>query len=299
MSSRTAAESSLEKRSLKVGGRTRTFEVVRGAPTYGAEASRKPAVLLVFHGSNQSGRRFRATTDASFDELTSDGATLIVYLDGYKAHWNDARVTIDFAARKEGVDDVSFTRAVINELVAADGADRDRVYAFGYSNGGQMVLRLAIEAPELLAGMALVGASQPAEGNLVVEHPRPAPLPALLIHGTKDPLVPYAGGVASLWGFRPRGEVMSASASARYLADRNGVTTPAVTTELSDDVDVAEYRADGTPPVILYTIRGGGHTVPGRKSFPRIMGRTSHSFDTATVIAEFFRLAARSHGSRD
>jgi polyhydroxybutyrate depolymerase len=289
MSSSSAVETSLEKRSLDVGGRTRTFEVVKGAATSG-----KPAVLLIFHGSNQSGRRFRASTNESFDELTSDGAALVVYLDGYKAHWNDARVTIDFAARKEGVDDVAFTRAVIDDLVAADGADRERVYAFGYSNGGQLVLRLAIEAPELLAGMALVGASQPVDGNLVVEHPRSKRLPAVLIHGTKDPLVPYAGGVASLWGFRPRGEVMSAPASARYLADRNGIMTPPAATRISDDVDVAEYRADGTPPVVLYTIRGGGHTVPGRKSFPRIMGRTSHSFDTATVVAEFFGLAARS-----
>lgn len=274
-----------DARTVDIDGRPRTFAVIRDAGV-----SEAPAVLLLFHGSNQTGRGFRIATGDSFDRLAVGGSTLVVYLDGYKAHWNDARASIDFAARKENIDDVAFTRAVIDDLVATLSVDRGRVFALGYSNGGQMVWRLADEAPELLAGIAFVGASRPAADNLVVKQPRSWPLPALLIHGTKDPLVPYGGGIASLWGFRPRGEVISAQTSAEYVAQRNGFTSAPTIRALGADVELTEYRSAGHLPVSLYTINDGGHTVPGRRTFARMLGRTSHTFETASVVGQFFGL---------
>ncbi len=46
-----------------------------------------------------------------------------------------------------------------------------------------------------------------------------------MFHGTRDPLVPYRGGMASLWGFRPCGLGLSPPATADYFAARNGITT--------------------------------------------------------------------------
>jgi len=55
-------------------------------------------------------------------------------------------------------------------------------------------------------------------------------------------------------------------------------------------VERTDYRQAGRPPVTLYTVYGGGHSIPGRKSAtPRfLMGRTDHTLDTAQAITEFF-----------
>ena len=143
----------------------------------------------------------------------------------------------------------------------------------------------------------IVGAAQPTAGNFELPTEPATSRPVMLVHGTKDPIVPYQGGTASLWGFRPRGEGLSAEDTARYYARRNGLHVSPVRSELPHDprsgrtsVTRSEYRADGKDPVVLFTVTGGGHTVPGPKSFPRIMGRTNHDLDTALAAADFFRL---------
>ena len=45
------------------------------------------------------------------------------------------------------------------------------MFATGISNGGQMALRLALEAPELVRAVAPVAASLPAERNLDCKPP--------------------------------------------------------------------------------------------------------------------------------
>jgi polyhydroxybutyrate depolymerase len=67
-----------------------------------------------------------------------------------------------------------------------------------------------------LSGAAIIAATQPVPDNFDLSADPATPLPVLLIHGTKDPLVPYDGGMASLWGFRPRGLGRSAPETAEY-----------------------------------------------------------------------------------
>jgi polyhydroxybutyrate depolymerase len=278
---------------LQVAGHTRTLSVVhRQEPGPGPA----PLVLLL-HGSNQSGSKFRAFTGDAFDRFAAeqDGA-VVAYLDGYKAHWNDARIENQFAARAENYDDVGFVRATIDLLVRRYGGDRARVYVIGYSNGGQMVIRLVHEIPDLLAGAAILSATQPVAENFAPDAPLELPLPIFLVHGTKDPLVPYQGGMASMWGFRARGLGMSAPRTAEYYARRNGITTEPVsrTVTPADDhgrtsVERTDYRQDGHRPVTLCTVHGGGHTIPGTKKATSLMGRTDLNFDTVGALSEFFR----------
>lgn len=281
--------------SVTVAGATRTFTLV-GTATPG-EA--KPLVL-VFHGSRQTGDKHRAFTGGVYDALAARGA-LVAYLDGYRGNWNDARRESRFPARRAGIDDVGFARAVIAAFASDRRIDPSRVYAAGYSNGGQMVIRLAHETPGLLAGATVIAATMPApESFLAGEAPR-APLPVLLVHGTKDPIVSYEGGTMN-WAlrtlFKVGGSSWSATRTARYFAERNGITTQPTATRLpktaaSDPTEVERttYQAEGVPPVVLYTIHRGGHTVPGPSSAaPAMIGKTSHQVDTADLITEFFDL---------
>lgn len=129
-----------EKRhSILVGGRTRTFTTIGPADS--------TDLVLIFHGSTQNGEKHREFTGRTFDRLAEQDAQ-VAYLDGYKGNWNDARRQSFFPARKAEIDDVGFARAVVGELGAK------RVFAVGYSNGGQMVMRLIHEAPDLIDGAA-------------------------------------------------------------------------------------------------------------------------------------------------
>ncbi|MFD7024976.1 alpha/beta hydrolase family esterase [Promicromonospora sukumoe] len=280
--------------SVTVAGATRTFTLV-GTATPG---DARPLVL-VFHGSGQTGDKHRAFTGGVHDALAARGA-LVAYLDGYRGNWNDARRESRFPARRAGIDDVGFARAVITTLSADGRVDPSRVYAVGYSNGGQMVMRLVHETPGLLAGATVIAATMPAPENFLGSAAPWTSLPVLLIHGTKDPVVPYEGGTMH-WAlrtlFKVGGESWSATRTAQYFAERNGISAPPTTTRLPKtaaadrtEVERTSYEAEGVPGVVLYTVHGGGHTVPGPTSAPALVGRTSHHVDTADVITQFFDL---------
>lgn len=281
--------------SVTVAGVTRTFTSVGTA----APGDAKP-LILVFHGSGQTGDKHRAFTGGVFDALAARGA-LVAYLNGYRGNWNDARRESHFPARKANIDDVGFVRAVIATFAADRRIDPGRVYAVGYSNGGQMVIRLAHETPDLLAGATVIAATMPAPENFLAHQEPRAPLPVLLIHGTKDPIVSYQGGTMN-WAlrtvFKAGGPTWSATRTARYFAERNGITTepttirlPKQTTADRTEIERTAYEASGVPSVVLYTVHGGGHTVPGpSSSAPMVIGRTSHQLDTADLITQFFDL---------
>lgn len=275
---------------IRVGSLERTFTVV-GKP--GARS-----LVVVLHGSRQNGRTHRTFTGSMFDALADDGSGVVAYLDGYRGNWNDARKESSFPARAADVDDVGFVRAVVQELAGSHGIDPRRVFAIGYSNGGQMVMRLLHEDPELLAGATIISATLPAPENFTLPQtvPAPNPVPVLMIHGTKDPIVAYGGGQMSWWVrlmFKVGGTALSMPDTARYFARRNGIDADAHTSGApaptgTTSVELAEYRQEGHPPVALHTIHGGGHTIPGSPDAPFLVGRTNHDVNTADLVADFF-----------
>jgi len=276
---------------LTVAGRERAVTIV-GPQGPVADA---PAILY-FHGSNQTAASGRAFTGGTFDALARRGV-VVAYLDGYRRNWNDARASSAFAARRDGVDDVAFATATIERLVGEYGVARSRVYAVGFSAGGALVIRLVHAIPALLAGAALIAATQPVPENFLLNDAPPAALPLVIFHGTRDPLVPYGGGMASLWGFRPRGLGLSAPATADYFAACNGITAAPQSQRLAPHggngrttIERTDYRQDGHAPVTLFTIGGGGHVVPGPRKAPPIMGRSTDQLVAADAIAAFFGL---------
>jgi polyhydroxybutyrate depolymerase len=276
--------------SVLVGGRRRTFLTIG--------PDRASTLVLVFHGSKQDGAKNREFFGRVFDQLAGDDVA-VSYLDGYKGHWNDARRESRFAARIEQIDDVGFARAVIERVGARS------VYAIGYSNGGQMVMRLMHEAPDMLSGAAIFGATMPTPDSFLL-NTAPAAMPVLLSHGTADPIVPYAGGRMK-WLmqklFKVGGESLSMPQTAEYFATHNGITTPPVSTKLpaqsaETSVERTEYRDHRRPPVVLYTVHGGGHTVPhSGKASSFIIGKTNRDVDAGFLVGEVFGLAQGSTSS--
>ena len=200
----------------------------------------------------------------------------------------------NFPTRKVGTDDVAFTKALINEMSAKHDIDAKKVYIAGYSNGGQMVIRLIHEWPYPFAGAVIIAATQPVAANFLAAS-RETSLPILLIHGTSDPIVPYNGGMASLWGLKPRGLGLSARETAHYYAQRNHIASKPTTSTLKYEgknslkVTVEEYNEPGKYPVKFVSIEGGGHVVPNPyKKAAFLLGKTATQVNSAALVWDFF-----------
>ncbi|WP_440709898.1 alpha/beta hydrolase family esterase [Herbiconiux sp. YIM B11900] len=287
---------------VTAAGRTRSFTVIGEAD--GADGR---ALVLVFHGSKQDGETHRRFTGGALDRLATDGRAVVVYLDGYRGNWNDARAESSFPARREQVDDVAFARAVVDSVRRSHRVDPRRVVGVGYSNGGQMVFRLIHDAPDLLAGAVVVAATMPDRAGFLgpfsetSEHP----IPVTLVAGTADRIVPYEGGRMAWWAramFKVGGVALSAPATAEYFARRNGITAaPTVAPVLAAPaprrrprMEETKYREAGRPSVTLYTVHGGGHTVPGAKPAPAVLGRTGADRRIDDIVLETLRALGRS-----
>jgi polyhydroxybutyrate depolymerase len=286
---------SATRATLVSGGVERTMVLVRPDTSVPLRA-----LVIVLHGSNQTGEVVRNVAAGGFDELAASGAAVVAYPDGISRHWNDARAGIDFAARKRGIDDVAFLERLIDTLAESDGIDRSRVYVAGFSNGAAMVIRMLLQRSRLLAGAAIISATMPVAENLLPIVEPAHPVPVVLFHGTKDPLVPYAGGMASIFGLKPRGLGLSAPQTAAYFAERNGISVAPEVRMLpsrlgtAPTVELTEYHQSGHPEVRLYTIEGGGHVIPAPHRSPPPMGHTTKELVATEVIAEFFALSRAS-----
>src|SRR5271156_2990007 len=182
------------------------------------------ALVIVLHGSGMDGKKMRKWAGYEFDRLADRQGFAVVYPDGYRGNWNDCRRNATFAAKKENIDDVSFVLALIDRFRAEHAVDAKQVYAFGYSNGGHMAFRLAMEAPDEIAAIAAVAASLPTPDASSCPQ-RGGTSRVMLVNGTEDPINPYQGGLVTIFGLAGRGTVMSSEASARTFAERNGITT--------------------------------------------------------------------------
>lgn len=288
---------SSEDASLRQGERRRSY--VLYVPRKLAE---RPALLVVLHSSQSNGERMRRDTGYRFDALADRDGFLVLYPDGFEGHWNDCRRAASYSARRLDIDDVGFLSRMIDGLLRERGVDPARVFVTGYSNGGQMALRLAAEAPDKVEGVAAVAASLPSADNDACR-PAEQPKAALLMNGTRDPINPYAGGRVTLFGFGDRGNVLSAEDSALALARRNGQGGEPDVDRLTQPGPVWTQRQrwdnGGGPPVELVTVFGGGHLVsqPLYRP-PRLLGQADPELDGPGEIWRFFSELARNEPAR-
>ena len=241
----------------------RTYEV------FDSRRQAAPAPLILsLHGAGGNGPQHRRYT--GLDGIASLYNVVIVYPTAPSPRWNDGRWDAlgdpDRAAR----DDVGWLGALVAELVAEGLANPDQVYAIGHSNGGAMVRRLTCDAPDLLAGAAIVGTTI----LIDVDCAGTTAIPTAYFMGTEDRLIPFEGrptGFESLIS-QNIGRAFSAPASASLIAARNGCG-PARTTIMNDDPndDVTVIRHEHQfcrAPFVFYEMRGGGHVWPGGPAIP-------------------------------
>ncbi len=249
------AQPTIQQGMIRVGNLDRTY--LYYAP---ANLPRSAPLLLAFHGSGSRGEEMRGVTGYEFEGLADQNGFVVVYPDGYKGTWNDCRKGVPLAANADNIDDLDFVRALITRFQADYAINPARVFAMGYSNGGHLAYRLAVEIPDEIAAVAAVAANFSADDYSDCRASG-KPIAVLIINGTADISNPYEGGRGA-WG----ATVRSTQATAEYFVRLNGQTSLPKTTHQDTSgpfsVDRAIWNDAGKPEVVLITVIGGGHTVP-------------------------------------
>ena len=241
-------------------GLTRTYKLHLPA---GYNPENTYPLVFSLHGVTSNG--FQQELLSGFNSIADQENFIVVYPNGIDATWN--------IASPAGVDDVGFISALIDTLDYQYNIDLNRVFASGMSMGGFMCYRLACELSNRIAAIASVT-------GLHAFFPcnPPRPVPVMQIHGTADPVVPYAGVPSTI----------------SFWLEHNGCPQEPVTTDFpdinqEDNSTVTSYYygpcSDSTE-VILYSVTNGEHSWPG--SF-FILGVTNQDIDASMEIWHFFK----------
>jgi polyhydroxybutyrate depolymerase len=180
--------------------------------------------------------------------------------------------------------DVTFISDLIDKLEAAYNIDPARIYANGFSNGGGMAFVLSCTLTDRIAAVGMVGAAQTLPWTWCTD---PRPVPMIAFHGTADRMAPYNGGRSPIASdLFPNIPAWTAN-----WARRNRCAPAPVESAVAADVTRREYtNCADSAAVVLYTIRGGGHSWPGGGPLPEWMvGPTSHGVDATNQMWAFFR----------
>jgi phospholipase/carboxylesterase len=97
-------------------------------------------------------------------------------------------------------------RKFLDQAFARYPIDRRKVVVLGFSQGGVMAYDLVLSEPERFAGLVALSSWLPeAVDRAIPQSDAAKNLPALVIHGTQDPMVPVAGAQESRQRLLARG----------------------------------------------------------------------------------------------
>lgn len=193
------------------------------------------------------------------------------------------------AARKR-VDDLGFLKAVIADAQARFGLGQG-VYLTGMSNGAMMAETFAAKNPDLVAAVAGVSGTMDTRRIRVS-----GTVPALVIHGTADAMVPYTGGKGDSSLTRTDFASVASVVQAFLAPWGGGLAMTERQIDRRDDgtsVKVTDYHKQGRVVLRLITIEGGGHNWPGgrkARGVPANTGAMTQEIDANAEILRFFAL---------
>lgn len=265
---------------LAFGGLQRSYvlHVPPGPPT---------GLVINLHGAGMNGGQQAALT--GYDAVADQFGFVVAYPDGIDTTWADGRGAS--LPDRQGVDDVGFLSALIEQLSRTYQIPPGRVFVTGMSAGAFMANRLVCERADLVSAMApvagTIGAALPCAPS--------RPVSVMAVHGTADPVVPFNGG--TMMGRGGVSDIVSAPALAERWREINRCPGPLVNdpAETGEIQEMAATGCAGGTEVLLVRINGGGHTWPaGRFSLPAdVVGPTSFAVDASGATAQFFAAQMR------
>lgn len=282
------------ERTVTAGGRERTYLV----HDFALDRAPVPLVIML-HGGG--GNAENAVQMSDFGRLAARERFVVVYPNGTVGRgnllgrfaqernvlltWNAGHCCASAMGNK--VDDVGFIAAIIDALTASGRVDAARVYVTGMSNGAMMTHRLGRELSRKIAAIA------PVVGAVFGDEPPPqAPVPAFIIVGAQDQVVPPGGGPlqlrASLGNARAADhDVAPALDQAAYWARHNGCGEPARSESAASSKTEWTSCKSGAP-VTFHSVKGNGHAWPGGRAGRRGAAQPTDTFNATDEMWAFF-----------
>jgi poly(3-hydroxybutyrate) depolymerase len=262
------------------GGNQRQFHV-HIPPAFNPALGTYAAVIMYKGGGPGTPLEFEATTGMSAVADTND--FLAVYPSPWTAvdttrQWNDYRSETD-----DGIDDVSFTEAMLALLTANWGVATNKYYAVGASAGGMFVYRLAKDIPTVFQAYGSAIAMLPEDQTVAAT----TPVRMCLIPSRHDPTMPWDGGAILSGGIDT---VFSAPTTFAYWETATGATgrnsDQLVKTGAEDGTYVIKHSYsshDVGGELLIYQVMHMGHDWAGAS------GSTNH-LDASDIFADFFNI---------
>lgn len=232
-------------RLLRVGGRTRTYQLVEPA----RRPTRPLPLWLVLHGARVDIATEQRRT--GLDAAAARGEAVLAWPVGTSRSWNAGACC--YAPAEQGVDDVGFLGRVVADAATRVPVDPRRVSVVGFSAGAFMAFRAACELPRTFAAVASVA------GSPAARCPGGPPVSLLVVSSVEDSVVPYAGTRRSAVMGSP---VEPAASIAARWRSRNGCTSAEVRQRIGRVAvrtwSACRYRSE----VRLVTVEGAHHGWP-------------------------------------
>ena len=280
-----------EVRTVRVGDLERRYRIYI-PKSY--DATKPTPVVVVYHGGGGNPESMNRLT--GLNAKAEEAGFLVVYPYGTGKLANTL-LTFNGGeccgyAMQNKIDDVGFTRELLDDLAKVANVDADRVFATGLSNGGIMAHYVASELSDRIAAIAPVG------GPLMMEAPRNTrPVPVMHFHGTADAFAPFQGGYGK--GFLGRSKVTSFRSvdhTIQSWVKANGCKTEPEVVALPDKADdkmkVTRKTWSGgkeASEVVLVEVEEGGHTWPGQKPIVSLLGESTMDISANDLMWEFFQ----------
>ncbi len=261
-------------------------------------------LVLVLHGhigsaANALGVGYAPSPLSAWLSIADREQIYVAALQGLKGPdkrtgWHDCRSD---EVNNTDADDVAFAAAVVQSLVGDKRADPRRIYVMGMSNGAMMSYRLALEMRPHPAAIAAVSGTMALHTDCAAPN---HPVSVLIVHGTDDPLVPYAGGAVG-FGRGKKSSVVGAEATRDFWLRVDGLVHAAPAIYAFPHIGggdtsaaSATYGPDNGPQVELLTIQHGGHVEPSLRYhygmlYSHLVGAQSRDLESAEEAWKFFR----------
>ena len=178
--------------------------------------------------------------------------------------------------------------------------DQKRIYATGFSNGGEFASELGCELSDTLA--AIGSAAGPLAANLLASC-SPGAIAVIGIQGAADPLAPLAGGESGGGFAGAKGGAVASTAQTMKLwatADRCNVNPNVanIPPSVNDGTRVVKYSYSGCAAgtsVVYYVVQGMGHDWPPEQGAlaRRMNSSTSHNINATDAMWAFFNAHSR------
>jgi polyhydroxybutyrate depolymerase len=288
--STTASDKPSEQKTinLTIDGNIRSFVIY--IPIGYNNAGKMPLIFAIHGGS---GTPEGMINIANFKTIADRDKVVLVYPAGVQNNWNDGRPTIP---NQLGINDVRFFNQLCDYMINNYSVDGAKIYATGISNGGFMSSRLGCELSNRIAAIAVDAAT--IEATTIAPNCNPGrSVPAIYIHGTTDPLVPFTGGQMTAGGTAGGTILSHFQAIDKWITINGCNTTPTIADlpNIANDGTTIKQRvySGGTngSEVVSYVVLNGGHTWPQGYQYlnEAIIGKTSQDMNACEVIWTFFK----------